>query len=368
MFFGGKSTEHDISVITGVLTLNALDKTKFAPLAVFVDKDGSCYCGEGLNSLTFYKNVDYKRLKKVFFSFNDNVLYCKKGRKIQAFVEVNAAINCMHGVNGEDGSLCGVMQLCGVPLVSPDIFCSAVSIDKDCAKLVLNALGVPNADYETVERDVFFKNKNAVLGRLQNALGFPQIVKPARLGSSIGIKKVENEIELENAVSAAFSFDCKVVCERYLPASLDVNVAVYRANGKVFVSPPEEAFTANDLLTFEDKYCGAKNGANLRKSFSGNKEISEKMREYAKLIYERLGFSGIVRFDFLSSGGEVYLNEINAVPGSMAYYLFCDKISDFSSLLCELIASAEGDFRKKANCITSFNSSVLSENYSSVKK
>lgn len=351
-----------------MLTLNALDKSKFIPLAVFIDKDGCAYCGDGLNSLAFYKNIDYKRLKKVYFSFGDNVLYCKKGRKIITFAEINAAVNCMHGINGEDGSLCGALQLCGVPLVSPGIFASAASIDKYHTKLVLSALGVPTVDYEQVERDVFYKNKKAALGRVQKSLGFPQIVKPACLGSSIGIKKVCNESELESAVSAAFSLDCTVVCEKYLPAARDVNVAVYRANGKVYVSSPEEAFTANELLTFEDKYCGAKSGGANRERFSGDKDISEKMREYAKLIYERLDFSGIVRFDFLLSDKAVYLNEINAVPGSLAYYLFCDKISDFSSLLCELIAQVEADFRKRANCITSFNSSVLSENYSGAKK
>lgn len=350
-----------------MLTLNAL-KSKFIPLAVFIDKDGCAYCGDGLNSLAFYKNIDYKRLKKVCFSFGDNVLYCKKGRKIIAFAEINAAVNCMHGINGEDGSLCGVLQLCGVPLVSPGIFASSSSIDKYHTKLVLSALGVPIVDYERVERDTFYKNKNFALERLEKNLSFPLIVKPSRLGSSIGIKKANDKRELECALTAAFAFDFKVVCEKYLYAPRDVNVAVYRSNGKIYVSSPEEAFTANDLLTFDDKYCGVKGGSCRRERFNGDKKASEKMREYAELIYERLDFSGIVRFDFLLSDGEIYLNEINSVPGSLAYYLFCDKISDFSSLLCELIAQAEADFRKQNNCITNFDSSVLSEDYGGAKK
>lgn len=371
VFFGGKSTEHDISVISGLLTLNALDSEKYEAVAVFVDKDGKWYGGEGLNKLSFYKNIDYKKLKRLFFACGDGVLYSLNGSKAVPHADVFAAINCMHGVNGEDGSLSGVLRLSGIPFVSPDIFAGAVAIDKYYTKLILKSLEIPCADYVRVIRDEFYAKKRVALDYLAKKLGFPQIVKPARLGSSIGIEVAHNENELESALTAAFRFDCNAVCEKYLSGATDVNVAAFKAGEKIKVSIPERALTTNEILTFEDKYGENEKGRmenSTRAKMASDLPCSIKMRDIAEKLYRKLDFRGIARFDFLVLGEEVYLNEINAVPGSLAYYMFCDKMRDFSLLLNELIEQAVADRRRENNLTVSFSSSVLSRDYVGAKK
>lgn len=371
VFFGGKSTEHDVSVITGVLTLNSVDKSKYNPFAVYVSKDGKWYGGEGLNSLEFYKKPDFGKLKRLFFAAGENTLYYFKGKKAEIYRKPDAAILCMHGINGEDGSLTGLLRLSGVAVVSPNIFAQAAAIDKDYTKLILKSLSVPYIDYVRVLRDRFYEKKQATVDFCAKKLGFPIIVKPARLGSSIGVKAVYEKEELERAVSAAFAFDDKVILEKFLSGARDLNAAAYSVNGKIRISKPEESLSSHDILTFEDKYGGGKSGmASSKREADLNigKETENKIREYAEKIYRKLDFGSIVRFDFLLHENKVYLNEINAIPGSMAYYFFCEKISDFSKLLTELITEAENKFRRENNFITEFDSFVLSGDFSGVKK
>lgn len=371
VFFGGKSTEHDVSVITGVLTLNSIDKTKFNPVAVYVSKDGTWYGGDGLNALGFYKNPDFKKLKRIYFSAGENELYYIKSGKIRTFLKLDAAILCMHGINGEDGTLCGLLRLCGVATVAPPLFAQAVAIDKDYTKLALKALDIPCVEYMRVMRDRFYEKKQATVDFCAKKLGFPLIVKPARLGSSIGVKVVYEKSELERAISAAFAFDDKVILEKFLSGARDVNAAAYACGGKINVSHPEQAISAHEILTFEDKYGGGKGGMASSKretDFGISQEAKNKIREYCEKIYRKLDFSSIVRFDFLLYENEVYLNEINAIPGSMAYYFFCDKISDFSNLLTRLITEAERKLRRENNYITEFDSFVLSGDFSGAKK
>lgn len=373
VFFGGKSTEHDVSVITGVLTLNSIDKTKYKAVAVYIDKNGKWYGGDGLNSLEFYKKPDFSKLKRLFTAAGDNTVYCFKGKKAVPYFKPETAILCMHGINGEDGALTGLLRLSGMAVVSPNIFAQAAAIDKDYTKLVLKGLGVPYVDYVRVLRDRFYEKKQATVDFCAKTLGFPMIVKPSRLGSSIGIKTVYEKEELERAISAAFAFDDKVILEKYLNGARDLNAAVYCSNGIIHVSRVEEAITANDILTFEDKYGGGKSSAagmasSRRESACVSEKIKNKIFEYSEKIYRKLDFGSIVRFDFLLCDDKVYLNEINAIPGSLAYYFFCDKISDFSKLLTELIDEAEKKRRRENNFITEFDSFVLSGDFSGVKK
>ena len=196
VFFGGVSTEREISVITGVLTLNSLDKAIYEPVPVFIDKNGTAWSGESLFNLNFYKKMDFKKLYKVNFIIGNAGLFKISRGKNKEIGQIYCAINCMHGICGEDGMIAGLMKACNIPLASPDMFSSSLSIDKHLTKLILAGIKVPCVDYIKLERENFFSRSEASIKYVGNKLGFPVIVKPARLGSSIGIKKV-NDIHFE---------------------------------------------------------------------------------------------------------------------------------------------------------------------------
>jgi len=296
-----------------------------------------------------------------------NQLFILKGKKLKQSIEIGAGINCLHGKIGEDGSLLGFMQYLNIPLLSPGIFAESLSIDKDFTKLILNSLNIPTADFLRFKRESFFEKSETVLKFIEKRLGFPVIVKPARLGSSIGIEKAENGEQLFKVMSLAFRYDDKVIVERYITGARDYNCAVYGVNGKIIRSRVEEIVRSDQIFTFEDKYLGEKTGG-LKKQSVENTKLVKQIQDYSERVYRRCDFNGIVRFDFLVQGETVYLNEINAVPGSLAYYLFCDKTAEFSRLLTELLQDTFSRALKNNNLLKVFSSSVLQGDWQNVKK
>lgn len=369
VFFGGSSPERDVSVITGVLTLNSLDKSEYNPIPIFISETGEFYTGSELNNLNFYKNLNLKKAKRCALISGDNRLYLLKGKKLKEQCEIYCAINCTHGQMGEDGTLSGILKYSQIPEVAPEIFAQALAIDKHFSKVMLNALQVPTVEGATINRKDFFEDSNAQVDIIANKLGYPVIIKPARLGSSIGIEKAENGDQLFIAITRAFRYDDKVVCEKYLKNSRDINCAVYKMGEKIETSKLEEALKKSDILSFIDKYGGGKL-ENSKKSYPNDlsTEIQEQIKEYARLAYTQLEFEGIVRFDFLVCEDRVYLNEINAIPGSLAYYLFCDKLSEFTKLLSGLIEHKVRQISKRSTLITRFESSILNGDWKSIKK
>ena len=348
VFFGGVSVEHDVSVITGVLTLNSISKTYYNAVPVYVDSDGKWYTGEVLCDVDFYKSIDYKKIKPVTIVSGVNKLYTVKGRRLKELCTLSVGINCMHGERGEDGSLSGLLKMCGVPLASPDILSSAISMDKYVTKTVLKGLGVKTLPC------VIFKDNN--FEEIEEKLNYPVIVKPSKLGSSIGIKKATNREELKFAINYAKRFGEKIIVERCLENFTEINCAVYKgADGKIKTSECERPVGKDEFLSFDDKYsCGGR-------EFPANipEEISGKIKTIAEKVYRELDFTGVIRIDFMISGKSVYLNEINSVPGSLAYYLFCDTLKEFSKMLTEMISLSEKNFAIDMTLQKKFNSSVL---------
>ena len=369
VFFGGKSPEREISVITGLLTLNSVNRETFNVVPVYVNGDGIFYSGEPLKNISFYKSPDFSKLYKVVFLPGERKIILTKKRK-KIIVDVYCAINCMHGRGGEDGTLVGLLRLCAIPFVSPDIYASALAIDKDFTKLTLGAMQVETAPYIRVKRQGFFKRGEAYVKVIEGKIGFPLIIKPARLGSSIGIKKIDNKAQLFEGLCEAFNYDDKVICEKYLVGSRDLNCAVYALGEQIFVSEIEDAVKKEDLLSFSDKYGGSEKAVgNERKCpFDLTKEQVDLIKNTSKKLYRELDFTSIIRFDFLLCEEKIYLNEINAVPGSMAYYFFCNKMSEFSELINKLVEDAILRKRAEDNYKTFYSSDVLYRSYSGIKK
>ncbi len=361
VFFGGKSCEHDISVITGVLTLNSIDKTKFNAIPIYVDLDGCWYTGKTLNDVAIYKNLQLKKLIKVTFVSGSNVLRRVKKNVLKNLYTVDCAINCIHGLNGEDGSLAGLLKLCSVPCCSPSTFASSFSMDKDFTKIVLSGLNVEKLPYVRIHKSCFYQKRNTAIKMIEKKFKYPVIVKPANLGSSIGISTAKNAEELENALITAFNYDVKVIVEKALVGFKEINCSAYKKDENIIVSMCEEPVLASEILTFKDKYLGGKGGINKKFPADIPPEISSKIQSITEKIYRKCDFLGVIRIDFLVANGKVYVNEINTVPGSLSYYLHCKTLKEFTSLLTSLIGEGIKAFNEENSRNYVFNSSVLNQ-------
>lgn len=349
VFFGGSSVEHDISVITGVLTANSLDKEKFNPLPVYVDYDGKWYTGEKLLDLDGYRKLDVSSLTRVTLFNGDNTLYrLKNNKKIKPLSKISVAINCLHGERGEDGSLSGLLCLSEIPLASPSVLPSAISMDKSFTKIVLKGLKVKTLPSVTV-------SSANDLDKISSKLKFPLIVKPACLGSSIGIVRADDKTSLKDGILNGLRFGEKVIIEPFLQGAMEINCSAYLHNDKVVVSECERPVGGGGMLTFNDKYRGGK------RVFPADveKQVSDKIKEITKTVYQGLCFSGVIRIDYFVKDSQIYLNEINSVPGSLAFYLFSDTLKGFSVMLEKLIAQAELEQARRSTFKRRFDSGVL---------
>lgn len=347
--FGGTSVESEVSVITGVLTVNSLDRTKYNAVPVYIDKSGSWYTGE-LFDLDGFKNLDGKKLKRAGFFAGDNRLHIIKGKKSKKQIPIAAIINCLHGECGEDGSLSGLANLCGIPLVGSAVAPASVSMNKKISKLALRGLKVPVLPFVVI-------NDAKQIEETDLSFGFPVIVKPESGGSSIGIKKANDKNQLRTAVNYALRYGKNVIVEPLLSHFVEINCAARKnAEGEVIVSECERPIGAEEVLTFADKY---EEGKREFPAKIGDK-LTQKIKTITQTVYKELDFSGVIRIDYFLTNGKVYLNEINSVPGSMAYYLFCDTLKEYTSMLTELITVAEREFATSCTYVRVFRSGILS--------
>ncbi len=359
VFFGGKSVEHDISIITGVLCANSLDKFIYNPIPIYITKEGKWVTGEELLDISNYKENNFKKLKEVTLLSGSSKVYFVKKNKLKLFCEGYIAVNCLHGVNGEDGSIIGAIKMCNIPFLSPDIFASSTFIDKDFTKIFLSGINVDKLPYIRIFRTSFYEKRQSALKMIEKKFDYPVIIKPATLGSSIGINIASNCKELVSHLNTAFLYDDKVIVEKALTGFKEINSAAYKYKDKIIVSECEEPITKNALLSFNDKYMGYKTGSNRKMPADIPKSVSDKIKSTTEKIYRKADLNGIIRVDYIIKEGKIFVNEINTVPGSLAYYLFCDTIKDFSKLLSNLIEEGynKHSLYKKRKFL--YNSSVL---------
>ena len=346
--FGGRSCENEISVLTGVFTLNILDRSAYQLFPVYIHTDGGFYTSPKMFSVETFQDGGCEKFQKVFF--NQATMYAlneKKG-KVKAVFQPDVILNCCHGGLGEGGGVSALAEWNKIPLASPDITPSAVFMDKCLTKVVLRGLNIPTVDYIRVNETDYRKRGAFLLKRIESRLKYPVIVKPAHLGSSIGISVANNEQEAKRAIETAFALDGRILIEKYLANKTDVNCAAYSMSGEIIVSEPERAF-GDGVYSFEDKYVkrttdGVQGKGEIATNKGGryalSKELRDKIRAYTRTVYKRMDLKGVVRMDFLVSGNAPYLCEVNTVPGSLAYYLFCERVTDARAFFSALIEDA----------------------------
>lgn len=331
--FGGKSCENEISVLTGIFVLNVLDRTKYRAIPVYFHTDGKLYSSPEMTELKTFQseNRDFPR---VFFDRGALYFYKKGKDKIEKKIEIDALLNCCHGGLGEGGGVSAIAQMSGIPLCSPPVGASGLFMDKSTTKLLAKALKIPTLDYVRIGEEEYKKRSAFLLEQLKKKFSFPLVVKPASLGSSIGIALCKSEDDVKNALSYVFTLDSVAVVEPYLERKRDVNCAAYSLGGVLYISEPEESSSKAGIYSFADKYVEEK------KEKSGGEFsplLRRKIRAYTRALYNRTAMKGIVRMDFLVDGEKAYLGEVNTVPGSLAYYLFCERVSDAKDLFSDLI-------------------------------
>ncbi len=337
--FGGAGCEREISVITGTFACNLL-RGEYDVLPIYFDENWRAYTSQSFFEVGRFRKGDFmKDAKRV--AFDGGWLYelYAKDKRRRPLCRLDGGLNCCHGGLGEGGGISALFALSGIPFASPSIAPSAVCMDKALTKLVAKALSIPVVDGMRVREEDYRKRGGFLLKNMERRLKFPVIIKPTHLGSSIGIAVAKDEAETRAALDAAFALDNEVVIERFLVGKKDVNCAAYSLGGEVYVSEAEEAFSSYDgVYGFEQKYIKKEQKEGGRVLLTG--ALRQKIRGYTRTVYKRLNMSGVVRVDFLVQGDKVYLSEVNTVPGSLAYYLFCDRISEAKAFFSALVEDA----------------------------
>lgn len=338
VIFGGVSSENEISVITGTMACNVLKKGGKSVLPVYITQEGEMLSDDRLADISVYKEGKFGGMCGVSFTRGGAIILNRR-RRVKAFAKFGAVLNCCHGGMGEGGAVAGIAEVAGVPLASAGMFESAAFMDKYLTKLVLAGLGAGIVPY------VYARSRRDALSSA-GALGYPVIVKPCNLGSSIGISRADDEEGLSAALDVAFSLDSAVIIERYLSPRREINCAAYFDGGKVVVSPCEEVFTSGDLLSYSDKYSGSG-----KRQFPADlgEERADFIRSQTARVYGALNMRGIVRFDYIISGGDIFISEINTVPGSLSQYLVSADYPSFFRVLEKVIATARADFAERAS-------------------
>ena len=373
--FGGKSVEHEISVISALQAAEYLDREKYEVIPVYITKQGKMYTGESVGSIDAYKDIQslLAKSKQVILSNEGGkVMLTEYPAKLfgKKSVLIDVVLPIVHGTNVEDGTLQGYLKTLGVPFAGCDVLASAIGMDKHVMKLVFKDAGIPVLDCKCFLKTEFMDDESRVMGVIEQTFGYPVIVKPVNLGSSVGISKAKNPQELADALDLAFRFAPKVLVERAITNLREINCAVLGDMYEAEASECEEPLNATDILSYEDKYMagGSKNGGSKGMASLARKipaDLTEDMREQIRTMavkaFQAMGGSGVARIDFMIDTAEnkVYLNEINTIPGSLSFYLWKPVGISYPQLLDRMIALALKRAREEAEIVYSFDTNVL---------
>lgn len=375
VFFGGRSVEHEISIISAMQVMKAMDKTKYEVVPVYISKEGVWYTGPWLmyiNNFKNYKNL-MKNVTKVLPSMNageGTLLSYPEGllKSSKVLTKLDVILPVFHGTYGEDGCFQGIFEVMGVPYAGCGVAAAAITMNKSFTKEICKAVNIPIIEYYKLDSDSWFREKNTHLAAIEQQFKYPVIVKPDDLGSSIGVGKANNAQDLENAIDVAASYTNNILIERCVTAIKEVNCSVAEIGNEIKVSECEEPVIAgSELLSFDEKYMSASTAS---EGMAGTKrkipaEISAQMKAdiqgYAAKIFKHLNCSGVCRIDFIidESNQSVYMNEINTIPGSLAFYLWEATDKKFATLISELLETAIKRFARNAKTKKTFKSNVL---------
>lgn len=383
VIYGGDTVEHEVSIITAVQAMNYMNKDKYDIIPIYVSKDRTWYTGKMLMDMDVYKDFDnLKRYaKRVTLTKKDGayILQATHGLFRKTVSELDIAFPIVHGNNAEDGTLAGYLDTIGIPYVGSHVLGAAMGQDKVVMKQVLDAADLPIVDYTWFYDTEYQENPDRITNNVKK-LGFPVIVKPATLGSSVGIVFVKEEAKLDEAIREAMEYDTKIVVEKAVENLVEVNESVLGDYEYQSLSVIEEVMSTDEFLTYKDKYLGNGKGSKKTGGSKGmastdriipariNEKLQKQVQEIAIETFRALNLSGLCRIDFLidKKNEKVYVNEPNTIPGSLSFYLWEPTGKPYTELLDDMITIAIKDYRKKNQKVTSFDTNILN-NFDGIK-
>ena len=374
VLFGGKSVEHEISVISALQAMNSLDTEKYEIIPVYMTKQNDFYTGNALRDIEKYRDIAKlltEATRVTFVSENGKTRLDRLPAKkfgSNTVSEIDVAFPIVHGTNVEDGALQGFLKTLNLPFVGCDVLASAVGMDKFVMKTILKDAGFPVLPaLRYAAKD--YNHPETMLAEIETKIGYPVIVKPVNLGSSVGISKAHDRASLENALDTAFSFADTVLIERAITHLREINCSVVGDENGAEASVLEEPVMQDEILSYKDKYMdGGKGGkssgmASLKRKIPAElpEDRTEAIRTLAVNAFLTLGCSGVSRIDFMIDCDEdkVYLNEINTIPGSLSFYLWEPKGLKYKALLDRLVQTALDRARKQQSITYTFDTNVF---------
>ncbi len=355
VLFGGKSVEHEVSIISAIQAIQNLDPEKYDIIPIYMTKNGRFHSGELLLDISNYKDMEQllKNTGEVIL-YNDGtskqLISVSSSRRIfrkNTRRTIDVILPVVHGTNVEDGALQGYLRTLQIPFAECDVLASALGMDKSYMKMVLKHYGIPVLPFISFDTRTWLKETSKTIRRIEEEIGYPVIIKPADLGSSIGIKPADDREQLIEGINYARQYSLKILVEKRIIELKEINCAVLGDRETQQTSSCERPISKDEILSFSDKYLND----SKQKGMSGldrelpariGEEIEEEICRYAKETFKALDCNGVARIDFMidQECDRVYVNEINTIPGSMAFYLFEPKGKTYTELLDEVIGLA----------------------------
>ena len=374
VFFGGRSTEHEISVISANQAMHAIDRDKYNVTPIYISKDGKWYTGEALFDVANYRNTEelLKKCEEVYMRpvFGDRNIYKSKkpmfGNGVVGSLDV--AIPVLHGSNGEDGTFEGILEAIGIPFAGCDVLSSANGMDKITMKMILASNGIPVVDYVWFTDKEWFSKHDELIAKIESTLGYPVIVNPANLGSSVGIGRAADRQKLEECVEDAARYSSRIIVEHMVDNLKEINCSVLGDCDDYRTSVCEEPIKSGEILSYEDKYMGGTKGAKGMQASQKRipAELPDKMSEEIRFLagetFRVLSCHGVSRVDVIvdADTDKIYVNEINTIPGSLSFYLWEATGITFSQLMDKLVELALKRNRERANKTVTYSRNIFS--------
>lgn len=381
VFFGGRSTEHEISVISASQAMAAIDRDKYDVTPIYISKDGQWYTGSALMDLKAYRNIPQllKQCEAVYMEpeYGDYRLYRRKrslfgGNPVVTALDV--VIPVLHGSNGEDGIFEGILESIGIPYAGCSTLSSANGMDKITMKMILAACDIPVVPYVWFTDKQWYSSRQEIIDRIESSLGYPVIVKPANLGSSVGIASAKDREALETAIDDAERYSSRIIVEHMIANLREINCSVLGDCDEYDTSVCEEPIHSGDFLTYDQKYGsapakGGVKGGNRQGMASSKKRIpadlpeatSDRIRFLAGETFRVLSCHGVSRVDVMidADTDNIYVNEINTIPGSLSFYLWEAAGLPFDRLMDRLVSLALKRKREQERKTFSFDANIF---------
>lgn len=386
VFFGGKSVEHEVSIITAIQAIENMNTEKYEIIPIYIAKDNKMYCGDLVGDIRNYKDINSLMANSTQVTLaqkHDKVVLLKCNKKIfedAVYNSIDIAFPIVHGTNVEDGTLQGYLKMFNLPYVGCDVTSSAVGMDKYVCKCLLKENDIPVLDCKWFTSKDYNDGVEKIMDAVEKDIAYPVIVKPANLGSSVGIEIAKDRSSLQEAIENAFTYAKKVVIERAIKNLKEVNCSVIGDYEEAIPSECEEPVKKDEILSFSDKYLsgGSKKGGKFAGKLSGNgqssmnagvlklpaditKEQRQTIQDLAVKTFKTLGCSGVIRIDFMidEDSGEIIVNEVNTIPGSLSFHLWRATNLAYTDMLDKIIDLALKRNREEGNMTFSFDSNIL---------